>query len=167
MPQPDFSYIRLSHSLAEPLQRKKKMRAFFNTQVSIFYVTITWIHQNFYLISCDFPGFLLSIYFIQQHPYAIWTDLSLGLPGNTFPGEISSLETSSSISHALGVSYLFSKPQQYMWPRCICLPVPTNAVVERSFLVYISELHCLIYSTHPPGCPACLLWRNTADLNVC
>lgn len=164
MPQPDFSYIRLSHSLPEPLKRKKKIRALFSILKSQFFMLQQhglWLHQNFYFISCDFPHFLFSISFIQQHPYATYTGLSLGLPGNIFPGATGSLETSSSISHVLDASDLFFKaPTTHMWLRCICLPVPTNAVIERSFLVYTLELHCFIYSPHPTGCPACLLWET-------
>lgn len=53
MPQPDFSYIRLSHSLAEPLQRKKKNWDFFfqYSSLSLFMLQQhgLWLHQNFLL----------------------------------------------------------------------------------------------------------------------
>lgn len=145
MPHPDFSYIRLSHSLAEPLQRKKKIWFFFSTfvQVSVFSVTAmqviaspeSWFN-SLWLLSLFLSFFSFFLLTCKTHNRKAlpkqrqqWSDLAFGLLSGTILGETGSLATPSSISHALDISYLFSKaPTTHMSQRYIRLPVHVSCV---------------------------------------
>lgn len=171
MPQPDFSYIRLSHSFAEPLQRKKKIRVLFSILKSqVFYVTATWIMASpEFLFNFLWLSWFLFFYFFHAAASLChlnwlesWVARQYISRWNSFSWNLFFHFTYSGC-----FIFVFQTLTTHMWPRCICLPVPTNASVERSFLDYTSESHRLIYSPHPTGCPACLLWRNRADLRVC